>query len=66
MLARNPMLSDLVERARAHKMTPSERRTQRVSLIMGLKDKTSSLTREKIEELLDAHEGHVTVTDDKR
>lgn len=60
MLNRNPALADLVERARTHKMTPDERRTQRISLIMGLKDRESTLTREKVEELLDQHEGHVT------
>ena len=50
-------LDELVERARRHKMTPSERRTQRVSLIMGLRAERSSLTREKVEEILDEVEG---------
>lgn len=54
-------LSDLITRARAHRMTPSERRAQRVSLIMGLKDKSSSLTREEVESVLDQIEGHETV-----
>ncbi|MCK0196886.1 hypothetical protein MWN34_08160 [Ancylobacter sp. 6x-1] len=66
MLARTPTLEDLVARARAHKMTPNERRMQRVSLIMGLKDKNSSLTREQVEELLDEHEGHSTAVTGKR
>lgn len=65
MLARTPVLADLVARARAHKMSPNERRSQRVSLIMGLKDKDSSLTREQVEELLDEHEGHSTVAANK-
>lgn len=54
-------LSSLVARARGHQMTPAERRSQRVSLIMGLKDRESSLTREKVESLLDKIEGHETV-----
>lgn len=53
-------LSDLIERARNHRMTPNERRAQRVSLIMGLQDKKSSLTREKVESMLDEVEGHTT------
>lgn len=54
-------LSELIARAREHRMTPSERRAQRVSLIMGLKDKSSSLTREEVESALDQIEGHETV-----
>ncbi len=53
-------LSELVERARQHKMTPSERRTQRVSLIMGLRAGKSSLTKEKVESILDEVEGYDT------
>jgi hypothetical protein len=51
-------LTELVERARQHRMTPTERRAQRVSLIMGLRGHGSSLTREKVEEVLDDVEGH--------
>lgn len=51
-------LDQLVARARNHKMTASERRTQRVSLIMGLRGHTSTLTRDKVEEFLDENEGH--------
>ena len=50
-------LDKLVERARAHKMTPSERRAQRVSLVMGLRGAKSTLTQEKVEDLLEEFEG---------
>lgn len=50
-------LDDLVTRARGHKMTPAERRAQRISLIMGLRAKRSTLTREKVEEILENTEG---------
>lgn len=49
---------DLFTMARAHKMTPAERRQQRVSMIMGLRGSTSTLTSEKVEEVLDEVEGH--------
>jgi hypothetical protein len=42
-------------------MSPSERREQRVSLIMGLRGHSSALTREKVEEVLDDVEGHPEV-----
>jgi len=51
-------LKELVERARVYKMTPSERREQRVSLIMGLRGAHSTLTREKAKEVLDDTEGY--------
>ncbi len=50
-------LSDLVARARSHKMSPDERRKQRVSLIMGMRGKKSTLSKEKVEEILDQVEG---------
>lgn len=50
-------LEQLVERARHHKMTPNERRQQRVSMIMGLRGRSSTLTMEKVEEVLDEVEG---------
>lgn len=50
-------LQELVEMARNYKMTPSERREQRVSLIMGLRSDNSTLTREKVREVLDGTEG---------
>ncbi|HAL07377.1 MAG TPA: hypothetical protein DCP26_08525 [Brevundimonas sp.] len=50
-------LDELIARAREHKMTASERRLQRVSLIMGLRGHSSTLTRDKVEEILDETEG---------
>ena len=52
-----PNLDDLIARARAHKMTPMERREQRVSMVMGLRGHTSTLTRDEVETLLDEFEG---------
>jgi poly-beta-hydroxyalkanoate depolymerase len=52
-----PNLDDLIARARAHKMTPTERREQRVSMVMGLRGHTSTLTRDEVETLLDEFEG---------
>ena len=50
-------LNNLVARARDHKMSPAEKRAQRVSLIMGLRAGRSTLTREKVEEILESSEG---------
>lgn len=52
-----PNLDELVARARAYKMNPAERREQRVSMVMGLRGHSSTLTREKVETLLDEFEG---------
>jgi hypothetical protein len=52
-MERSLKLDDLLERARAHKMSPDERRDQRVSLIMGLRSESSTLTREKVSDVLD-------------
>jgi len=49
--------AELVARARAHKMTPEERRDQRVSLVMGMRGKSSTLTREKVATILSEIEG---------
>lgn len=51
-------LEQIAEKARAHVVTPSERREQRVSLIMGLQSKGSCRSREDVETLLDSTEGH--------
>ncbi len=59
-------LDELVARARAHKMTPTEKRTQRVSLIMGLRAGRSTLTREKVEEILDNVEGHEAASQSRK
>lgn len=50
-------LDQLVDQARDHRMAPAERRAQRASLIMGLRGHRSSLTHEKVEELLEEIEG---------
>ena len=55
-------LDEMIEVARHHKMAPSERRAQRVSLIMGFRSRHSTLTREQVEEVLDDVEGHSSVT----
>ena len=57
-----PSLAELITRARNHQMTATERRAQRVSLIMGLRHKDSPLTHERVESLLDEVEGHETKT----
>lgn len=49
--------AELIARARAHKMTPAERRDQRVSLVMGMRGKASTLTRAKVETILSEVEG---------
>ncbi|OJJ10836.1 hypothetical protein BKI51_13050 [Alphaproteobacteria bacterium AO1-B] len=53
-------LDALILRAKAHKMTPAERREQRVSLIMGFRGNESSLTRENVEKILEDNEGYQT------
>lgn len=50
-------LSALVDRARAYKMSPKEKRAQRASLVFGLRGHTSTLTKEKVETLLEEIEG---------
>ena len=48
---------ELIARARAHKMTPEERRAQRISLVMGMRGHNSTLTREKVSTILEEVEG---------
>jgi len=50
-------LQELAARARAHRMTPVERRAQRASLVMGLRGHQSTLTKDKVEDLLEEFEG---------
>jgi hypothetical protein len=47
----------LAGHTRGFQMTPEERLKQRVSLIMGLRSESSTLTREKVEEILTGVEG---------
>ena len=51
-------LEQIAQVARDHKVTPDERRAQRVSMIMGLRSEKSTLTREKISDYLSQMEGH--------
>jgi hypothetical protein len=53
-------LDQIAEKARKHVVTPSERRAQRVSLMMGLQSKNSTVTREEVESFLDENEGRET------
>jgi hypothetical protein len=53
-------LEQIAEKARNHRVTPSERKAQRVSLIMGLRSKNSTLTRDEVSSFLDQNEGHET------
>jgi hypothetical protein len=53
-------LDQIAEKARNHRTTPAERRAQRVSLIMGLRSKDSTLTRDEVQSFLDQNEGHET------
>lgn len=48
---------EVIAKAKAHKMTPQERRDQRVSLVMGMRGKASTLTREKVASVLSEVEG---------
>jgi len=50
-------LEQLIELGRRVKMTPADVHAQRVSLAMGLRSKSSTLTREKVEDLLNEIEG---------
>lgn len=59
-------LDQIAEKARAHRVTPEERRKQRISLIMGLRSKNSTLTREEVASFLDQNEGHETAPPDTK
>ncbi|HEY5305586.1 MAG TPA: hypothetical protein VIJ52_02810 [Pseudolabrys sp.] len=54
-------LEQIAEKARAHKMTPAEKRAQRVSLMMGVRSKNSTLTREQVASFLNENEGHESI-----
>jgi poly-beta-hydroxyalkanoate depolymerase len=56
-MAESRVTADLVARAKSHKMTPVEKREQRVSLVMGMRGKSSTLTREKVTTILAEVEG---------
>lgn len=59
-------LEQIAEKARKHIVTPAERRAQRISLLMGLQSKNSTLTREDVASFLDQTEGHATSEDSKK
>jgi len=50
-------LEALIEKARHYKMTPEERRANRVSMIMGLRGSRSTLTHSMVEDMLRENEG---------
>ena len=51
-------LNELIERARDYKMSPTEKRAQRVSMVMGLRGHRSTLTKEKVTTILAEIEGN--------
>lgn len=48
-----PELDALIEKAKAHVMTPAERRAQRISFIVG----QTGFDRDRVADWLDRHEG---------
>jgi poly-beta-hydroxyalkanoate depolymerase len=56
-MTQSARLTSLVAAVRNHRMTPTERRAQRVSMVMGLRGHSSTLTKEKVQTLLDEFEG---------
>ena len=56
-MSQSARLNDLIARTRNLKMSASEKRAQRVSLVTGLSSHKSSLTREKVETLVGEIEG---------
>jgi hypothetical protein len=53
-------LEEIAAKAREHKVTPAEKRAQRVSLIMGLRSDNSTLTRDEVASMVGRLEGHDT------
>jgi hypothetical protein len=53
-------LEQIAEKAKKHVVTPAERRAQRISLMMGLRSKNSTVTREEVASFLDENEGRET------
>lgn len=56
-------LEQIAEKARKHIVTPAERRAQRISLMMGLRSKNSTVTREEVASFLDENEGRESPTE---
>jgi hypothetical protein len=57
-------LDQIASMARDHKVTPAEKRAQRVSLIMGLRSDNSTLTRDEVASLVGQIEGHESSPDE--
>ena len=56
-------LEEIVKFSKSHRVSPAERRAQRVSLMMGLRSNKSTVTREEISHFLDHIEGRETNSD---
>lgn len=52
----DPRVLEALEKAAARPMTPEERHQQKVSFILGTMGGDSTITREKVEEILAKHE----------
>ena len=58
-------LEEIAQKAREHKITPTERRAQRISMIMGLRSSSSTLIREEVSDLLTDFEGEDASTSER-
>lgn len=56
-MAQSVRTGELIERARHLKMTPAQRRAQRVSLVVGLSKLKSGVSRDKVETIVAEFEG---------
>jgi hypothetical protein len=59
-------LEQIAAMARAHKVTPEEKREQRISLINGVLSQKSTLSRSNVVEILNEIEGHSITPKDKK
>ena len=62
---RNYTLEEIVKLSKSHKPTPGERRAQRISLMMGLRSNSSTVTREEVSIILDNIEGRTSTEEIK-
>ena len=53
----DPQLLDALQRSAGRKMSPEEKRQQRVSFIMGTMGDDNTITRQEIEKILDEQDG---------
>jgi len=56
-MAQSARTTDAIERARHLKMTPAQKHAQRVSLVVGLSKRKSSLSRDNVEAIVTEFEG---------